>query len=65
MRAIELGKTLEQLSLDELREFSSLIAGDVYEALSLESTLASKSQIGGTGRDVVNAALLKARKGAK
>ena len=65
MRSIELGKKLEQLSLDELREFSSLIAGDVYEALSLERTLGSKSQIGGTARDVVNAALLKARKGAK
>ena len=65
MRSIELGKKLEQLSLDELREFSSLIAGDVYEALSLERTLGSKSQIGGTARDVVNAALLKARTGAK
>ena len=62
MRAIELGKELEQLILDDLREFSSLIEGDVYEALSLEHTLASKSQIGGTARAAVNAALLSARK---
>jgi argininosuccinate lyase len=57
IRAIERGKELEQLSLDELREFSSLIDDDVYEALSLERTLNSKSQIGGTARKAVEAAL--------
>jgi len=62
MRAIEREKELEQLSLDELREFSSLIEGDVYEALSLERTLDSKSQIGGTAHEVVDAAFLTARK---
>ena len=61
MRAIERGKELEQLSLDELREFSSLIEGDVYEALSLERTLDSKSQIGGTAREAVASALRAAR----
>ncbi len=62
MRAIELGKELEQLNINELREYSSLIEDDVYDALSLERTLGSKSQIGGTAREVVKAALLKARK---
>ena len=62
MRAIALGKELEQLNLAELREFSSLIEDDVYEALSLERTLNSKSQIGGTARELVHAALLTARK---
>ena len=62
MRAIERWKEIEQLSLKELREFSSLIEGDVYEALSLERTLGSKSQIGGTAREGVIAALLNARK---
>jgi argininosuccinate lyase len=57
MRAIELGKELGQLSVHEMREFSSLIGEDVYEALSLERTLSSKSQIGGTARDVVEKAL--------
>jgi argininosuccinate lyase len=57
MRAIERGKELEQLGLDELREFSSLIDDDVYQALSLERTLDSKSQIGGTARELVEAAL--------
>src|SRR6185369_599967 len=44
IRAIELGKELEEL---DLSEFSALIGEDVYEALSLERTLGSKSQIGG------------------
>ncbi|HET6852232.1 MAG TPA: argininosuccinate lyase [Pyrinomonadaceae bacterium] len=62
MRAIELGKEIEQVNLDELRNFSKLIEGDIYEVLSLERTLSSKSQIGGTAREVVKAALLAARK---
>jgi len=61
MRAIELGRELGQMSLEELRDFSSLIDEDVYEALSLERTLGSKSQIGGTGREQVEAALEAAR----
>jgi argininosuccinate lyase len=59
MRAIEAGKELEQMKLSE---FSALIEEDVYEALSLERTLGSKSQIGGTARDVVDAALQEARR---
>jgi argininosuccinate lyase len=54
MKAIELGKELEQM---DLHEFSSLIGGDVSEALSLESTLGAKNQIGGTAREVVDKAL--------
>lgn len=64
MRAIEAGKELHQMALDELRGFSSLIEDDVYEALSLERTLGSKSQIGGTARELVDAALRRARKDA-
>jgi argininosuccinate lyase len=56
-RAIEGGKELQEL---ELSEFSELIGEDVYEALSLERTLSSKSQIGGTAREVVDAALKEA-----
>jgi argininosuccinate lyase len=60
-RAIDLGKDLAQLTLDDLRAFSPLIEGDVYEALSLERTIGSKSQPGGTAREVVDAALKAAR----
>ena len=60
MRAIELGKELEQLDPSEFQQFSDLIDRDVYAALSLERTLASKSQIGGTAREAVAAALRRA-----
>ena len=61
MRAIELQTELQQMELAELQKFSTLIDGDVYEALSLESTLNTKSQVGGTARAVVDAALSRAR----
>src|SRR5215216_2570854 len=61
MRAIELKKELQQVELGEFRKFSTLIAGGVYEALSLERTLSSKSQTGGTARGVVETALQQAR----
>jgi argininosuccinate lyase / amino-acid N-acetyltransferase len=57
-RAIESGKELQQM---DLREFSTLIEDDVYEALSLERTLAAKNQIGGTAREVVDQALTDQR----
>ena len=60
-RAIELGKELEHMTLDELRKFSMKIDEDVFDALLLERTLGSKSQIGGTARDLVDAALEFAR----
>jgi len=59
IRATEAGKELEEMGLSQ---FSGLIEEDVYEALSLERTLGSKSQIGGTGREQVEAALEAARK---
>jgi argininosuccinate lyase len=65
VRAIELKGELQEMSLDELREFSTLIESDVYEALSLERTLNSKSQLGGTAREVVDVALKDARNRAR
>jgi argininosuccinate lyase len=52
---------LQALSLDQLRSFSPLIEEDVYEALSLEQTLETKSQIGGTSPARVSEALAIAR----
>ena len=54
MRAIELGKELEQM---DLSQFSELIEEDVYEALSIERTLGAKSRVGGTAREAVEKAL--------
>ncbi|HEX3144909.1 MAG TPA: argininosuccinate lyase [Pyrinomonadaceae bacterium] len=53
---------LNELSLDELKSFSPLIEDDVFDALGLEATLASKSQVGGTAPERVRTALSEARK---
>jgi len=60
-RAIELGSELEQLSLAELQSFSTLFSEDVHIALSLDQTLSSKSQMGGTSPETVAAAISQAR----
>ena len=60
--AIERGCELHELSVSELESFSPLIGQDVFEALSLKNTLASKSQAGGTSPDRVAEALAYARK---
>jgi len=61
LRAIERGVELHDLQLDEMRSFSNLIEDDVYKALSLEQTLATKSQAGGTSPARVAEALKTAR----
>ena len=58
---IEQGKELGELSLDEMRAIASEIDEDVFGALNLENTLASKSAIGGTSPGRVAEALSKAR----
>jgi argininosuccinate lyase len=65
LRAIEAGDEIGQLPPAELREFSDLIGADVFEALSLERTLKTKSQPGGTSRELVAAALTQARESLK
>lgn len=61
LAAIDRGVELEELSLEEMREHSPIIDEDVYEALSLESTLNSKRQIGGTAPARVREELARAR----
>lgn len=61
--AIEQGKELNALSLDEMRSVSSEISDDVFDSLSLESALASRSAVGGTSRERVEQQLQAAREG--
>jgi argininosuccinate lyase len=61
LNAIEGGVELEGLPLEELRRFSPLIDEDVYIALSLEQTLETKAQTGGTSPERVREALAEAR----
>ncbi|MDQ3321907.1 MAG: argininosuccinate lyase, partial [Acidobacteriota bacterium] len=59
--AISEKKELHELSLAEMRSFSPQIEKNVFDALSLEQTLASKSQIGGTSPERVFEAMDAAR----
>ena len=61
VRAIESRVELQDLPLDEMRSISGLIDDDVAAALSLDDTLATKSQIGGTSPQRVREALVQAR----
>jgi argininosuccinate lyase len=54
MQAIKTGKELEEMDLSEFGD-------DVYEVLTLERTLAAKSQIGGTARANIDKALEEGR----
>lgn len=55
--AIEQGKELEELTLDELRSISDDIGEDVFDSITLERSLAAKSAVGGTSPERVAAAL--------
>ena len=53
MHAMARGAELDQLTLDEMKSFAPAIEDDVFGSLSLERTLASKSQVGGTAPERV------------
>jgi argininosuccinate lyase len=59
--AIERHQELDDLSLNDLKSFSALIEEDVFDSLSIEQTLATKSQIGGTSPSKVADALAVAK----
>jgi len=53
---------LAELKLEDLQQFSSLIADDIYAVLTLEGSLAARNHIGGTAPQQVEAAIERARK---
>ena len=59
--AIGQGKTLEELSLEAYKQFSPRFGDDVY-AITVESSLAARDNIGGTAPKRVEQALANARK---
>jgi argininosuccinate lyase len=61
LQAISVGKELNELSLADFQKISKAVENDVFEALSLEKTLSSKNQIGGTSPERVFEALDDAR----
>ena len=55
------GKDLAQLDIAELQRFSSAIGKDVFDALTLEGSMASRKHVGGTAPEAVRAAIQRAR----
>jgi argininosuccinate lyase len=60
--ALDAGKELDALSLDELRRFSPLVEKDVHAALTVSASLAARNVEGGTAPDAVRRALADARR---
>jgi argininosuccinate lyase/amino-acid N-acetyltransferase len=57
LAAIDKGVPLEDLTLTQLQDFSDRIEQDVYQHLSIESTLDKREALGGTSRSQVQKAL--------
>ena len=57
LAAIDKGVPLEDLSITQLQEFSDKIEQDVYQNLTIESTLDKREALGGTSRSQVEKAL--------
>ena len=63
LAAIEKGLPLEDLTITQLKEFSDKIEQDVYQHLSIESTLNKREALGGTSRSQVKKALATTQSG--
>ncbi len=61
LAAIEKGRELHELRPEEFHEFSNQIGPDVFQALSLEHTVGSKTAIGGTSPARVAEAIKQAK----
>ena len=63
LAAIEKGCPLEDLTIMQLQAFSSKIEQDVYQHLSIESTLDKREALGGTSRAQVEKAIANIQSG--
>jgi argininosuccinate lyase len=60
--ALDTGRRLEGLGLEELRRFSDLFEADVAQAITVEASLRARSVTGGTAPDAVRRSLERARR---
>ncbi len=63
LAAIDKGLPLEDLTLTQLQDYSDKIGQDVYQHLSIESTLDKREALGGTSRGQVEQALASIQSG--
>ncbi|MDM7202666.1 MAG: argininosuccinate lyase, partial [Thermodesulfobacteriaceae bacterium] len=59
--AEERGKKLEELSIDEFKQFSSLVAEDIYTWLTIDHAIKRREIEGGTGKESVKNYIKKMR----
>ena len=59
--AVETGRELSEMTLDELRAFSPAIESDVFEVLTVEGSVAARNHAGGTAPARVRTAVARAR----
>ncbi|MGH8729458.1 MAG: argininosuccinate lyase [Burkholderiales bacterium] len=59
--AVSAKRELSELTIAELKEFSPLIAEDVFAGLTLEGSIESRDHLGGTAPAQVRAAIARAR----
>ncbi len=60
--AIEQQRDLAELTLEELQRFSTVIASDIFDVLTLEGSVAARNHLGGTAPEQVHAAVDRARR---
>ena len=59
--SISKDKSLDELTLDEFKEFASIIEEDVYDAISMETCVNGRTVIGGPAKATVENAILVAK----
>ncbi len=59
------GLTLDRMSLEEYKEFSPLVEGDVYQAIDIKNCVGARKAPGGPAPEAVAGAIARARKRLK
>ena len=57
---IEHSKAISDLSMDEMKSFSPMIEGDIYDAISMETCVNDRAVIGGPAKAMTEKAIKKA-----
>jgi argininosuccinate lyase len=58
---IEQGKDIPELTLEEFRQFSPVIAEDIYQYVTLDASVNARKATGGTAREAVVREIARAR----
>ncbi|MDC1418657.1 argininosuccinate lyase [Candidatus Thioglobus sp.] len=62
---IKEGKDLSEFSINELKNFNSLIEEDIFDVISLEGSINSRNHLGGTSPNQISIAIKAGRKSIK